>query len=273
MLITKLDSAVADDSLLRLGEHKINIAVPNSGTDMQHSFMVTTDLTTNTPVRTLDGHFYGNSGHTIDKGTETDIPFNTSALLFFDASTKNVIIGNKYNITKFVWNLSDGVDLGDGSDLIWNKEGFTHWETYAAQVDLNTSELENLSALVTLKCQSTGLVGDIVHLPLSLTNLAVAGSGVEGSFASLATKTNLTNVEIQNTAISGELVALAPLIHATRILLQGTILTGSSTPQDLADAMFAAGRTSGTLNLVLPNGIGWTLAFTNSGGTATQNPI
>lgn len=273
MLITKLDSSVADDSLLRLGEHKINISVPNTGTDMQRSFMFNTNLTTNSPVRTTDGHFYGDSGHAVDRGTETEIPYNTPALLFFDASTKNVIIGNKYNITKFVWNLSDGADIGDGSDLLWNKEGFTHWETYAAHVDLDMSELESLSSLATLKCQSTGLVGDIVHLPASITNLAVAGSGVEGSFASLATKVNLTNVEIQNTAISGELIDLAPLTKATRILLQGTALTGVSTPQDLADAMFVAGRTSGTLNLVLPNGIGWTLTFTNSGGTATQNPI
>lgn len=271
MLITKLDSSVTDNSLLRLGEHKINITVPNAGTDMQRSFLFNTDLMTNSPVRTTDGHFYGDSGHSVDKGTETEIAYNASALLFFDASTENVIIGNKYNITKFIWNLSDGVDIGNGSDLLWNKDGFTHWETYAAHVDLDMSELESLSSLATLKCQSTGLVGDIVHLPLSITNLAVAGSGVEGSFTSLATKTNLTNVEIQNTAVSGDLVDFAPLTQTTRILLQGTTVTGSSTPQDLADAMFAAGRTSGTLNLVLPNGIGWTLTFTAGGGTATQN--
>ena len=194
------------------------------------------------------------------------------SMLYFSDTTKDVIFDNKYNITDFVWNIRTA-DLGDGKDLLWNVANLTNWETYGALVEMETSDFSSATGLTKINCYSPKFTGNVSQLPTTLASLAINDSGITGTYAELATLVNLTRAEVKNTALAGDLADLAPLVNATVLLLQGTTLTGTSTPQDLADAMFAAGRTSGTLSLVLPNSISWTLTFTTSGGTATQNPI
>ena len=272
MLVTKLDSIVSDNSLLKIGEHRVTIPeTPSTGTAMQHSFRVINDLDATTHIRTTDGEFFPDSEHTSSLGSSVDRPSPMSTLYFSD-TTKDVIFDNKYNITNFIWNLSSA-DLGDGKDLLWNAANLTNWESYGALVEMETSDFSPATGLTRLVCRSPKFTGNVSQLPTSLTSLGIDNSGVSGTYAELATLVNLTGADVKNTALAGDLVDLAPLVNTTSLLLQGTTLTGTSTPQDLADAMFAAGRTSGTLSLVLPSGLGWTLAFTASGGTATQNPI
>lgn len=272
MLITKLDSAVSDNSLLKIGEHRVTILeTPSPGTAMQHSFRAFNDLGATTHIRTTDGEFFNDAEHTTSLGSNVD-RLSPMSLLYFSDTTKDVIFDNKYNITDFVWNLA-AADLGDGKDLLWNVENLTNWETYSALVEMGTSDFSPATRLTKLTCCSPKFTGNVSQLPTSLTSLGISGSGVTGTYAELATLVNLTGAEVKDTALAGNLVDLAPLVNISVLLLQGTTLTGTSTPQDLADAMFAAGRTSGTLSLVLPNSISWTLTFTVSGGTATQNPI
>ena len=272
MLITKLDSIVSDNSLLKIGEHRVTMPeTPSAGTSMHHSFRIINDLGATTHIRTTDGEFFSDSAHTESLGSSVD-RLSPMSTLFFSDTTKDIIFDNKYNITDLIWNLT-AADLGDGKDLLWNAPNITNWESYGAIVEMETSDFSPATGLTKLICQSPKFTGNVNQLPSSINNLNISDSGITGTYAGLATLVNLTRAEVKNTALSGDLVDLAPLINITTLLLQGTTLTGSSTPQDLADAMFAAGRTSGTLSLVLPGGLGWTLAFTASGGTATQNPI
>lgn len=272
MLVTKLDSAVSDNSLLKIGEHRVTILeTPSPGTAMQHSFRAFNDLGATTHIRTTDGEFFNDAEHTSSLGSSVD-RLSPMSMLYFSDTTKDVIFDNKYNITNFIWNLS-AADLGDGKDLLWNAANLTNWESYDALVEMEASDFSPATGLTKLICRSPKFTGNVSQLPVSLTSLEITNSGVTGTYAELATLVNLTVAQVKNTAIAGDLADLAPLVNIGTLLLQGTTLTGTSTPQDLADAMFAAGRTSGTLALVLPNGIGWTLAFTASGGTATQNPV
>ena len=272
MLITKLDSAVSDNSLLKIGEHRVTITeIPSPGTGTQHSFQAINDLGATTHIRTTDGEFFNDPERTTSLGSNVD-RLSPMSVLYFSDTTKDVIFDNKYNITSFIWNLRTA-DLGDGKDLLWNVANLTNWETYSALVRMETSDFSSATGLTKINCYSPKFTGNVSQLPTSLASLAINGSGITGTYAELATLVNLTRAEVKNTALAGDLADLAPLVNATVLLLQDTTLTGTSTPQDLADAMFAAGRTSGTLSLVLPNSIGWTLTFTVSGGTATQNPI
>lgn len=272
MLVTKLDSIVSDNSLLKIGEHRVTIPeTPSVGTAMQHSFRIINDLGATTHIRTTDGEFFNDSAHTESLGSSVN-RLSPMSTLFFSDTTKDVIFDNKYNITNFLWNLSSA-DLGDGKDLLWNASNLTNWESYGAIVEMETSDFTTATLLNKLICQSPKFIGNVNQLPSSIDNLNISDSGVTGTYAELATLVNLIKAEVKNTALAGDLVDLAPLVNINTLLLQGTTLTGTSTPQDLADAMFAAGRTSGTLSLVLPNSISWTLTFTVSGGTATQNPI
>lgn len=273
MLVTKLDSAVSDNSLLKIGEHRVTIPeMPSPGTAMQHSFRAFNDLGATTHIRTTDGEFFNDVEHTSSLGSSVDRLSPMSTLLYFSDTTKDVIFDNKYNITNFIWNLS-AADLGDGKDLLWNAANLTNWETYGALVEMETSDFSPATRLTKLTCSSPKFTGNVSQLPTSLTSLVITDSGITGTYAELATLVNLTGAEVKNTALTGDLVDLAPLVNVNTLLLQGTTLTGTSTPQDLADAMFASGRTSGTLSLVLPNRLGWKLTFTVSGGTATQNPV
>ena len=88
MLITKLDEAISDNTILRLGEHKVDIIQPNGSTDAQCSFRLVID---NIPggtlyhVRTTDGTFYNTAEHLVDLGSEAD----TYGVIYFDNLSKS----------------------------------------------------------------------------------------------------------------------------------------------------------------------------------------
>lgn len=269
MLVTQLETSITDNSLIRLSEHKASITPNSTATDMQKSFVLTINGVpggTAYTVRTSTGLLYSDTEHTTSLGQSASV-YGT---IYYSSDTEDIMFDHKYNITSFTWNNSQS-DLGNGKDLLWNVDNLTYWRTYSAKVSLLTDYFEQAVNLTYLDSETAGFSGDIAKLKNLelLTSINVMNSNISGSLADMPE--NLTYCVISNSKISGSYSDLGRYVNLTTILLRNLTITG--TPQDAADALFANGKTDGTIALVAPNGLGWTLTFTSEGGTATQNPV
>lgn len=241
-LILKLDESVNDNSLPKLGELFIDV-------DISHNFSVGF-LNNNSEEFTAriigTGNFFTDASYSTSAG---DTVTQTTAALFCSSGTYTIGITPKYDVRSIGVDLPNLSDLNalslDCSQLKYAKYGFSilasHWK-------LTNVTGENIS-----KC----------------TELSVIGATLELDVDELSQLTNMTSCNISSTDSYGDAVAaFGNKLGLTRLVYVNTQCTG--TYSAVCDAMYANGRTSGSMVIGDSAGSGLkTVTFTAGGWSST----
>lgn len=237
-LILKLDESVTDPSLPKLGELFFDV-------DCSHNFTFTfsaNDGAQYTARIIGTGNFFTDGSYSTSAGTTVT---QSTTALYLSSGTYRVGITQKYIIRDF------GLDLGlvdtgaldfDCSNLDYCEYGvalhYSHW-------NLKNISAKNVEKATLINCSGT--------------------TGLDADVAIFKNATLLTSVNIGNTDFYGDAVdAFGDKINLSLLACSSTQCTG--TYQDICDAMFANGRTSGTMIIAANDGTGThTVTFTNSG--------
>lgn len=241
-LILNLDEAVADENLPKLGELFFEVTANNN-----FPFTYQTNNSTEFTARIIgEGNFFTDNTYTTSAGKSVTQTTNT---LYLSAGTYKVGITQKYIVR----------DIGNDFALLNNEAAafdcaelkycefpvachFSHWK-------LNNFSGDNMSQCVLLNASGcTSLEVDVAEFKKLPATLASVNIGTTGCYGDLV-------------EAFGDKINLA--------LLAASSNNCTGTYQDVCDAMFANGRTSGTMTIVTNDGSGvHTVTFTSSGWTA-----
>lgn len=240
-LILKLDENVTDDSLPKLGELIFEVNAANN-----FSFGYLTNNATEFTARIIgEGNFFTDSTYQTSAGTEVT---QTSPSLFLAAGHYKVAVTQKY-ILKEIGHNFGLVDKGavsfDCSNMEYSEFTFSfqasHW-------NISNFSGENMKNCVLFNASgATGFNVDVAEFK-KLTS-------------------SLYSVNIGSTDAYGDVVdAFGSRTNLSLLACSMTQCTG--TYQAVCDAMFANGRTSGTMTIAVNDGTGvHTVTFTQSGWT------
>lgn len=237
-LILKLDESVTDPSLPKLGELFFDV-------DCSHNFTFTFSANGGAEYTARiigTGNFFTDGSYSTSAGTTVT---QSTTALYLSSGTYRVGITQKYIVRDF------GLDLGladtgaldfDCSNLDYCEYGVTlhysHW-------NLKNISAKNVEKATLINCSGT--------------------TGIDADVAIFKNATLLTSVNIGTTGFYGDAVdAFGDKINLSLLSCSNTQCTG--TYQQICDAMFANGRTSGTMTILVNDGTGvHTVTFTNAG--------
>lgn len=237
-LILKLDESVTDQSLPKLGELFFDV-------DSSHNFSFT--FSTNGGVQYTariigTGNFFTDSSYSTSAGTTVT---QSSTTLYLSSGTYRVGVTQKYIIRDF------------GNDLNYADRG---------SLDFDCSNLDYCQYPVALHFSHWNLKNISEKNVEKATLINCSGTtGLDADVEIFKNATLLTSVNIGTTDFYGDVVdAFGDKINLSLLATSGNNTTG--TYQDVCDAMFANGRTSGTMTIVTTDGAGIkTVTFTGSG--------
>lgn len=240
-LVLKLPSASTDRTLRRIGEFvmridpnvsnsEYGIAVPNSATRGVARILGDSSV------------YFTDSTFTQDYGQERQ------------ESGSNYIV-----------NGTGGTLFIGGKDVITNL-------SLTRGVILDLKEIKYCPLLKWLYGQSGTLEGDIGNLSLIANQFdrfdARSQNNVYGDLSVFQNCTTLTNLTLERTNCEGSILNLGKCTSlGTLYLFASTSVTGN--PDDLADAMYANGRVSGTMTFTSQERVVSTYTFTPSGWSKT----
>lgn len=238
-LILKLDESVTDPSLPKLDELFFDV-----DSSANFPFTVTVDNAEQYTARIIGtGNFFTDSSYSTSAGTTVT---QSSTTLYLSSGTYRVGITKKYSLRGFGNNFSianpNAISF-DCENLKYSKYTFAF---YASYWKLSNFDGDNLKNCVLINASgATGFDVDVVEFK-KLTS-------------------SLYSVNIGTTDAHGDAVdAFGDRTGLTLLVCSATQCTG--TYQDICDAMFANGRTSGTMTISVNDGAGaHTVTFTNSG--------
>lgn len=249
-LLINLPDAVSDGSIRRLNEVRFEIGAMASE-ESKKAF----GLATTAPglIRCPDGNMYFNN----PGGIPGTVPLHENALSgggiltywWFATPGSHVLVSPKANITRLT--ATQSLLKGDFSQLKYSP----------ILVELDVGQ-ENLASL-------TGSIEDISQASLdSIQLFKVRGPGVTGNIACLSENTNLEEFIINGSDCTGEITALAKCVNLSRVRYHNSQVSGDM--DDLADELYANGKTSGTIVYTYnSSGSSKTYTFTAEGWTAS----
>ena len=229
-LVTKLNGAVNDDSLLSIGELRIKIekvTTPTSTTQL-----IKIGVTTDTILKIVGNGYFTDSTLNQNKGKSITIGRNDESPndVYVSNGDFELAIMNKYNLTMIIC----------GS--FQNKELFLDdlkFSTSVKSIELQSLSLNNtgitgdIAALSdknigVMGLQNTTAFGDISNIAASksLSYLLINGTGIKGDISVLKDKVNLKYLNISNTGLYGDISAFKNLTKIKELLLNGLDCTG-----------------------------------------------
>lgn len=239
-LIFKLDENVTDDSLPKLGELIFEVNAANN-----FSFSYLTNNATEFTARIIgEGNFFTDATYQTSAGTEV----TQTSSLFLSAGHYKVAVTQKYILRDIGHNfglVDKGAVSFDCSNMEYSEFTFSflasHW-------NISNFSGENMKNCVLINASgATGFNVDVAEFK-KLTS-------------------SLYSVNIEYTDAYGDVVdAFGSRTNLSLLACSTTQCTG--TYQAVCDAMFANGRTSGTMTIAVNDGTGvHTVTFTQSGWT------
>lgn len=237
-LILKLDESVTDPSIPKLGELFFDV-------DCSHNFTFTfsADGGAQYTARIIGtGNFFTDSSYSTSAGTTVT---QSTTALYLSSGTYRVGITQKYIVRDFGLDLN----LADTGALDFDCSNLDYCQ-YPVALHFSHWNLKNISAKNVEK--------------VSLINCS-GTTGLDADVAIFKNANLLTSVNIGNTDFYGDVVdAFGDKINLSLLATSANNTTG--TYQDVCDAMFANGRTSGTMTINANDGAGAkTVTFTGSG--------
>ena len=217
-LVTKLNGAVDNDSLLKIGEMRVEfVKVTNPETAMQ---AISIDVSEPTILKIVGDGYFTDKTLSENKGKQITVGNDTIAsvtAVFVSNNDTQVSIQNKYNIRKF--NKYYSSSATSSKLIVINLDDFkyspllTSLDLGSTSVIGDISALKNLTALTSLNLLSTQVSGDISALKnltaLTSLNLLSTTSVLTGDIGALNKITKLTSFNISNSNLTGDL-ALIP---------------------------------------------------------------
>lgn len=216
-LVTKLNGAVANPSLLHIGEMRINIPHVNSPSkstqEIELAFSKASD------IKIIgDGHF---TDETLSQNLGKVNGQVTNEKVYVSNSDCELSISNKYNITTLVSNhefdfedlkysaglykLSSAMGVGDISSLA-NKPSLSYLYLGSLLLTGDLSALKD-AALTYVNISSAKITGDLSNFkdkPL-LTRLYLNSPFVTGDFSAFANCTSLVHLQINCSQVGGDI--------------------------------------------------------------------
>jgi hypothetical protein len=284
-LITKLDSNVTDTSLLQLGVLRLKSKVVESPNGGKRVFGLAGPWSAKI-IGDPSTCYFTDSTLTQNNGQEITFTGLNVHYTWVSNTECEIVVKPKYGITQFIMN-SEGVYIGsfddfgiipDCTDIQMSSS------SSAGDVALlaGLSSLKNLSGSLSGTVQD-GITGDLDALKdLPLEIISLARTTVKATLEELATISSLKSLNLYmteavegsvdafadsgqfnsfrvgamrvgvNSKITGSITSLGKMIKATSIGVPYTSVTG--TCDDLAAALAANGKTSGTVSIQSGNG-------------------
>lgn len=220
-LVTKLNGAVANDSLLHIGEMRINIPYVNSPSKSTQEIELAFSQASNVEI--------------VGKGYFTDEALSqnlgkvkeqvTNEKVYVSNSDCELSISNKYNITTLASNhefdiedlkysaglykLSSAMGVGDISSLA-NKPSLSYLYLESLLLTGDLSALKD-AALTYVNISSAKITGDLSNFKDKslLTRLYLNSPFVTGDFSAFANCTSLVHLQINCSQVGGDISSLA----------------------------------------------------------------
>lgn len=199
-LVTKLNSVVDNDNILRLGEARIKIAVDKTPSNQYINISVSSD----TDLEIIGDSYFTDSNLSVNLGKSKKVkPSDGDVKVYFNNAVAEIGIRNKYNIRDITF-----VGSSKSMDLA----------SFAYTKSLNA-----------LNTEYTGMYGDISALKnLSIGQIYLSGSKIYGDIASLKKMTSLSRININDAPdVCGDLSNLSGLTNLTWLYFNHSGLTGS----------------------------------------------
>ena len=296
-LITKLDTSVSDSSLVQLGTFTLTSKVVENAVanDRVCGIGGPCELTIVGNPATC---YFTDNTLTQNQGQTKTLTGNGVSYFWVSNANCKIIVKPKYGITDLTLN-GTGIYLdAEGMAQLGYMTSLQHTLFESLDTAGDISVLKTCSSLKTMQANQyisgtdgwwgiTGDADELVGLPLedidlhktsvkaTLSKLAsiatlktlrlYAVSDVSGNVSSFIGKSNITVLRIGalrsgvNTKITGNITDLGDLVNATTISVAYTAVTG--TCDDLAAALAAAGKTSGTVSITQADGTSKSFTF------------
>lgn len=162
--------------------------------------------------------------------------------------------------------------LGGGYSLYYNNmTAIIRFQDVGGCLQFDISNLQYMPHLDVFETGSvkSKVYGKLESCPIFTNNIRICSlrnSNISGNISCFSENYKLERLNIQNTNITGEITSIGKCIHLKQIRVHNTNVTGNS--DDLADEMYANGRTSGEMNYFINSaGSKYTYTFTNDGWT------
>ena len=227
-LVTKLNGTVDNNSILKVGELRLNVqSVSNPTAQTQElNLMFAKDTT----VSIIGNGYFTDSSLSQNNGKTCICKANTTTTLILSNGDYELSIPDKYSIIQInCWNAGSCVSM-DISDLKYSLS-INSIALRNAQVSGDISALSNLTALWNISIRTANISGDISALSnlTALATLNLQGTQVSGDISALSNLTKLTSFTVAN--MSGDISTLSN-VNATDVHINQSSLTG-----DLAVAL------------------------------------
>lgn len=239
-LITKLPSAVTDESMIRVGEAKFSFSLDSGVSAAARKIRVFSTSGSSVKCRIVGNAHFTDSSLTSDLGKELTVTANTNYDIYISDGEGLFFVnndGSKDNIQTFI--------LGDSSAYIYKYDGgfineFNPYNLNVGRVNFTEFTIEDVLCAenprftnITLARTGVGGSTDMLVEDDSLTQFVAGGTALEGDILNFDKFKNLTILQIQN--ILGE--------SRSNCKISGTV-------ESLLDSIYSKGRTSGTLQVV-----------------------
>lgn len=238
-LILKLDESVSDDSLPKLGEMFFDV---KSNSNFTFSYL--TQGNAEYTARIIGtGNFFTDNTYTTSAGTTVT---QTTGSLYLSSGTYKVGITQKYIVRE----LGNNFGLADTGAIEFDCSNMKYCD-YNFALNASHWKIENFSAENMQKCVLINASGAV--------DMEVDVEEFKGL------SNDLYSVNIGTTSCYGDLVdAFGDKINLALLASSANNTTG--TYSAVCDAMFANGRTSGTMTIVTNDGAGVKVVTFNAGG-------
>lgn len=275
-LIQTLPEVINNEKLFPLGALKfVAKTISNPNNDTQYIY-------TNTNVYKIvggDGAYFTDSSLSENFGKEARFTDSGMHRLYIANGDYTLYVLPKYGITTIdIGALSSNARKGLGLDLSFlnfvpNLQELTipysfsfgdikvladcHELIRVAMADVKGEIFGDISAFAssseTLNVLSVadnngiyGSIGSCSGMEV-LTTLNASRTGISGDISEISAVTSLTSLNVTYCGVSGNIASIGALVNLTNVQWYGSNVTGDYT--QLADAMVAAGRTSGTCSM------------------------
>lgn len=244
-LVTKLNSSVNNNAILKLGEMRFKVTSTANPTSA--SQLVAFNFNKICEVKIIGDGYITDSNLSANKGKSIVIPENTSTDVYFSNGDYEVSIADKYSVAMFKgysnnasidiedFKYSNGLtflislsqkSFGDVSSLK-NLVGLTSLNLSSYSCTGKLSDLSRLTALTEMIFPNTKIEGDLSEISdLAKLTILYLPAGVSGNLSSLAKMTSLTDLEAFNSV--GDLSQLPANVKFTQ--LTGGNFTWSERP-------------------------------------------
>lgn len=242
-LIVTLDETVTDDSLPKIGEMIFEV---NSNSNFTFQYVTNGNTEYSARIIGEEGNFFTDSSYTTSAGKSVT---QSTGYLYLSSGTYKVGITQKYILRDLGHDFPLAEKGGVSFDCTNMKYSEYTFSFHASHWNLSNFSGENMKNCVLINASgATGFNVDVAEFK-ELTS-------------------SLYSVNIGTTGAYGDVVdAFGSMTNLSLLACASTQCTG--TYQDVCDAMYANGRTSGTMTILANDGAGTkTITFSVNGWTA-----